>query len=55
MRFFGRRRGSIFNVGAILGWIKGVDRGGALGELQEGNLRENDIATEGGYDSIIVC
>lgn len=56
MRFLmGRGGGVVLDVCAVFGGVEGVDCGGGLGELEEGNLEENGGATKGRDDGVVVC
>lgn len=51
----GRGGGVVLDVCAVFGGVEGVDCGGGLGELEEGNLEEDGGAAEGGDDGVVVC
>ena len=50
--FLCRGRRSILNVCAVFGWIEGVDGGGAFGEVEKGDLVQDNVATQGGDDGV---
>ena len=56
MRFLVRGSGGVvFDVCAVFGGVEVLDAWGGFGELDQGDLSQNYIATEGGDDCIVAC